>query len=113
MALTHLDDLSLANRTMRPIQTSANSVIGPQTIFSFSESGGMVSATYAGGAIWSGFLVGSRTGDRLTFRYLQADTRGGIQSGDSTCEVRRLPNGLLQVIEDYGNGTNVIEELRA
>ena len=55
---------------------SGGGVATTDTQFRYSEEDGVISATYEGGTIRSGFLVGTRSGDRLDFRYVQLHLDG-------------------------------------
>ena len=76
----------------------------------------MVSARHAGGSVELGFLVGSRNGDRLAWRYVQIDAHGRVDSGHAFCELSRLPGGRMQLTEHFswdsrdGSGSNLLEQ---
>jgi hypothetical protein len=101
---------------LRPVARSSAGVIEPETAFDFSEREGRVVASYAGGAVKAGFLIGARRETRLTFRYVQVDQAGTVDGGSSTCELSVLPDGRLRITEHFqwasrqGEGTNIIEE---
>lgn len=103
---------------MNAVQTAAEGVINAETIFSFHQRGERVWATYAGGAIDRGYLVGVVNGNSLEFRYCQSETDGTIAGGHSVCELRRGPDSRAQIVEHFewesrpGRGTNVIQEMR-
>ena len=70
-----------------------------------------------GGGIRLGFLVGTVTGDVLSFRYAQVTASGETATGHSTDRVELLPDGRLRLHETWewdsrpGSGTSVLEEL--
>jgi hypothetical protein len=102
---------------MRPIGRSATGVIDRATLFQFAEHDRVVTASYEGGRVRHGYLIGLRSANRLEFRYLQIDDAGVIDSGSSTCELTILPDGRVRLTEHFtwatrdGAGTNVIEEV--
>ncbi|MCB9845112.1 MAG: hypothetical protein H6811_03885 [Phycisphaeraceae bacterium] len=99
--------------------TAPGGVINADTIFEFHQADNRVEATYTGGRIVRGFLVGVITNDTLEFRYCQAHTDGRIDGGASTCSLERTDDGRIRIIERFewesrgGSGTNVIEQLPA
>ncbi len=61
----------------------------------------MVWARYHGGAVRLGFLVGTREGDRLDFRYSQLNKSGETANGHCSTTVSVLPDGRLRLSEDW------------
>jgi hypothetical protein len=55
--------------------------------------------------------------DGLQFRYSQVDMDGRIDGGYSTCEISRMEDGRIRLLEHFqwesreGTGTNVFEEI--
>jgi hypothetical protein len=115
---THMPSPSLDGLTMHVVETADAGDVNQDTQLLFSEEDGLVSASYSGGRIRAGCLVGIRVGEVLTFRYAQTDTDGRIDGGVSNCEIARTPDGLVRVTEHFkwesreGAGTNVFEEIR-
>ena len=89
------------------------------TVFSYQENGGVVSARYAGGAIRLGYLVGTRRGDDLDFRYVHLNGAGDTAAGRCHSRIEVLTDGRLRLHEDWhwesraGSGTSVVEEMHA
>ncbi|MCH9694855.1 MAG: hypothetical protein K0U72_10130 [Gammaproteobacteria bacterium] len=104
---------------MNAIVTAENGAIGAETIFNFSESGGVVTAEYSGGKVTQGYLVGARSGSSLKFRYCQIDSSGNIDGGESTCEIEFSGQRLVRIVERFvwasraGGGENVLQEIVA
>lgn len=100
---------------MNAVQTASNGVVNAETVFRFRQDGERVHATYAGGRVEHGHLVGLVRGARLEFCYCQRHTDGSLDHGRSECELRRSADGLVQVVEHFewgeGKGTNVFQEL--
>jgi len=88
------------------------------TVFEYHEDGGVVWASYHGGPVRLGFLVGSRDGARLEFRYSQLNADGETSSGRCTTTILVLPDGRLRLSEAWaweskaGAGRSVAEEVR-
>ena len=104
---------------MNAVQTAPNGVINRDTIFRFTQERDTVWASYAGGRIVRGFLVGVVQDTRLTFHYCQSETGGTLNSGHSRCELQYNADGLVQIIEHFewasraGTGMNIIQEIPA
>ncbi|MEV4416035.1 hypothetical protein [Catellatospora sp. NPDC049609] len=92
--------------------------VGTDTVFAYHEQGGEIWAEYAGGAVRRGFLVGTRDGDRLDFRYAQLNTDGDTSTGHCVSTVSELPDGRLRLDETWqwesrpGSGTSAVIEQR-
>lgn len=110
--------IDLNGLRMNAVQTASNGVVDADTVFEFSQSGERVWATYSGGLVERGYLVGVVHDDRLEFRYCQIQVNGTLDGGHSRCELRRSEDALVQIVEHFewgsrpGGGTNVIQELR-
>jgi hypothetical protein len=102
----------------RGAEMSSEGEAGSATVFEYHEHDGVVWARYGGGAVRLGFLVGTRAGDRLEFRYTQLNDAGETASGRCTTTISSLPDGRLRLDEDWawetkpGSGTSAVEEER-
>ena len=91
--------------------------VGQETLFEYAEDGGVVHARYSGGAIRLGFLVGTRDGDALRFRYAQLRADGTTATGRCESRIEALEDGRLRLHETWawesqpGEGTSVVEEV--
>jgi hypothetical protein len=107
---------SLDGRTFATAD-SGGGVATAETTFRYAEEDGVVTGTYEGGPIRRGFLVGTRTGDTLDFRYVQLHTDGSTASGHCSTELERLPDGRIQLNETWewesrpGSGRSIEVEL--
>jgi hypothetical protein len=114
-----VDAPSLDGRWFRAVAAEGGGEVGPQTLFRYAQEDGDIWATYAGGAVRRGYLVGTRDGDRLDFRYVQLSESGATSSGHCTATLSRLPDGRLRLAESWrwesreGSGTSVVEEIEA
>jgi hypothetical protein len=108
---------SLNGRRFRSVTDVDGGDVGPTTVFDYSEADGVVHASYAGGSIERGFLVGTRTGDELDFRYVQLRSDGTTASGHCVSVITREPDGRLRLEEAWewesapGHGTSTVEEI--
>ena len=97
--------------------TADTGVVSGDTQLHFKQRGRRVVARYAGGRVARGWLLGTCVGHTLRFRYAQREDGDRIHAGDSVCDVLRLADGRLRVVELFawatrpGTGTNVFDEL--
>ena len=109
--------MNLDGVRMIVVQTAESGIVNRETVFTFQQTGDLVSVHYAGGGVASGYLVGRMDGERLEFRYCQADLSGGLDGGRSDCTLERLDDGRLRLIERFewasrpGAGENVFEQV--
>ncbi|MFJ3583973.1 hypothetical protein ACIPPS_17280 [Streptomyces sp. NPDC090127] len=108
---------SLDGLTFAPVADQAPGQVGTRTRFTYHEEDGRIWAEYAGGDIVRGYLVGTRAGDRLDFRYVQAKQDGTTSSGHCVSTVVELTDGRVRLEESWawesqeGSGTSVVEQL--
>lgn len=107
---------SLDGRVFAAVEVSEGEV-SSETTFHYTEAADMVSATYAGGSIRCGFLVGTRAGDVLDFRYAQLHVDGTTASGHCRTAVEELPDERLRLLETWswesreGSGRSILEQV--
>ena len=100
------------------VADSGGGVATTETTFRYAECDGVVTATYEGGTIRQGFLVGTRDGDSLDFRYVQLHADGSTASGHCTTELELLDDGRVRLNETWawesraGSGRGVAVEVR-
>ncbi|MDX2732436.1 MULTISPECIES: hypothetical protein [Streptomyces] len=108
---------SLDGLVLSPVADQAPGQVGTRTRFTYHERQGVIWADYAGGDVVRGHLVGTRTGDRLDFRYIQLKQDGTTSSGHCASTVVDLTDGRVRLEERWewesqeGSGTSVVEEL--
>ncbi len=92
--------------------------VSASTAFTFAEDrDGVVTASYAGGDVVRGTLVGRRDGSVVSFSYSQLTSSGVLDSGRSTDRIEVLDDGRLRLHESWewdsrdGSGESVLEEL--
>lgn len=106
-------------RLFRPIEMSESSETTRDTIFKYEQVGDLVMATYSGGKVRYGQLIGKvRTDGKLDMRYQHMDRRGHLKTGLCLTTPEFLPGGLLRLHEawewtcgDRSKGTSVLEEI--
>lgn len=100
------------------VADSGGGVATTDTIFDYSEQEDIVTASYQGGTIRLGFLVGTRAGDSLDFRYAQLHTDGSTATGHCVTRLELLADGRVRLNESWawdsrpGSGNSVAEEVR-
>jgi hypothetical protein len=108
---------SLDGHRLRPAADVSGGDVGAETIFEYVEEHGIVHARYGGGAVRLGFLVGTREGDVLRFRYVQVRGDGTTATGRCESRIETLADGRLRLHETWawesqdGAGTSVVEEV--
>jgi len=108
---------SLDGRRFRPAAAVSGGDVGAETVFEYVEDDGIVHARYGGGAVRLGFLVGTREGDVLRFRYAQVRADGTTATGRCESRIETLPDGRLRLHETWawesqdGAGTSTAEEV--
>ncbi|MCA0374530.1 MAG: hypothetical protein LCH84_02600 [Gemmatimonadetes bacterium] len=97
--------------------TDASGVVGAETQLWFRQRAARVWATYGGGGVQRGWLVGRWQGAHLHFRYVQREAGGAIHAGVSHCTAERGANGRVRLFEHFAwttraqQGVNVFDEL--
>jgi hypothetical protein len=111
---------SLDGVTMRTVSGDAAGVVASDTEFVFEQTGDVFSSRYRGGDVIDGYLIGRLCDDgSLAFRYVQADSNGNLDAGQSTGFLTRLADGRLRLTENFQwatrpqSGQNVFEEVPA
>ncbi|XBH21447.1 hypothetical protein V5R04_14730 [Jonesiaceae bacterium BS-20] len=60
--------ISLDGRTFRGIENSATGDVGQATMFTCHQDDDVIWAEYSGGGVLRGYLVGTRSAEKLNFR---------------------------------------------
>jgi hypothetical protein len=104
---------NLHNRWFRVVETTEESVVSHDTVFAFRQEATTVEASYSGGRVIRGYLIGLRTDDRIQIGYVQIHD-GRVYTGTSELVVEDAANGALRLRENYiwadgREGCNVLE----
>ena len=110
------DPLDLDLRVFEVLETSPASEISRATWFEFREWDSVVEASYAGGAIVSGHLIGRRTIDRVQTAYAQLGTDGRLKTSIAEMRVQQGVGDPVLLTEDYTwsdgtAGSNVLQSI--
>ena len=106
------------NRFFRSVANSADGEVGAETEFHYRQDGDVIWATYSGGEVRFGTLVGIvEKSNNLRFSYSHVNVRGEIRSGTCTAVPESLSDGRLRLhetwqwIEGGEMGQSVVEEI--
>lgn len=102
-----------------PISNTENGETSEATIFHYIQNGSILTATYSGGKIQTGHLIGlvDKKGN-IDMRYHQVNDKGELMTGvcHSTPEI--LPDGKILLHEtwewtsgDYSKGKSLLKEI--
>jgi hypothetical protein len=106
-------------RRFRSVGNSETGEVGPETVFDYSQDGDVVSATYGGGGVRSGFLIATADGEgNLDARYAHVNASGELMTGECRTTPERLPDGRLRLHEEWrwtsgdgSSGRSIVEEI--
>ncbi len=106
-------------RLFRPVATSKNSQTNSETIFKYDQREHIVTATYSGGDIQFGQLIGTiRENGWLDFRYHHVTIDEQLRTGMGISEPEQLAGNKLRLYEswqwtsgDKSSGTSTLEEI--
>ena len=106
-------------RLFRPVKTSDSSQTSEDTIFKYEQIDDMVTATYSGGNIKFGQIIGQVDDDGiLNMRYQHMDQTGELKTGYCTTTPEFLPNGKMRLHERWrwtcghrAKGRSILEEI--
>lgn len=107
---------SMDGRTFVGVRNSSSGEVSGDTVFRYRERDGTVWAEYVGGSVLRGYLVGTRSGDDLDFRYVHLSVAGATASGHCTARLETLADGRIRSHEMWqwesreGAGSSVVEE---
>lgn len=109
--------IDLNDLAMYVSSTDASGVVGAETRLRFRQRAERVWATYGGGGVQRGWLVGRWQGAHLHFQYVQRETDDTIHAGVSRCTAERGANGRVRLFEHFAwttraqQGVNVFDEV--
>lgn len=107
------------NKRFTTTSNSPNGETSAETIFVYQQQGNILTATYAGGSIVSGHLIGLVDAQgNINMRYHQVNQKGELMTGICQSRPEVLANGKLRLHEtwqwtsgDHSKGTSVVEEM--
>ncbi|MGP7817139.1 n-acetylglutamate synthase [Niallia sp. 01092] len=101
------------------IENTANGEVSSKTFFIYKQTGNILSATYSGGEIIQGTLIGIVKEDGcLEFRYNHVNNKNEIRGGKCISTPEILPDGRIRLHESWKwmddeetEGNSIIEEV--
>ena len=114
------EKICMQNRRMRPRMNTVNGQVSEDTLFEYFQDGDVVWATYHGGDVLRGMIIGRMSPNLdLDIRYLQLGVDGTFHEGTSHSSTEFLNDGRIVLYEDWiwtgnckGSGTSIIEEIK-
>lgn len=109
------------DRLFRAVSNSPGGEVDDQTLFNYRQAGDVVWATYQGGQIAFGTMVGvARADGTLDLRYQHVTTAGEIRTGTCQSTPDVLVDGRVRLRESWrwteggdGAGTSAVEQVPA
>jgi hypothetical protein len=106
-------------KKFRPIDNSENAETSNETIFEYKQNGNVLTATYLGGQIVSGHLIGLVDANgNIEMRYHQINTNGELMTGICSSKPELLSNGKIRLHEEWqwtsgdkSHGKSILEEV--
>jgi hypothetical protein len=106
-------------RVFAPVENAPNGEVGGDTRFLYRQAGGVLWATYDGGGVSYGHLVGRVAPDgSLYYRYHHLSAAGEPVSGECRTTLEILDDGRYRLHEawqwtsgDRSSGTSTVEEV--
>ncbi len=107
------------NRKFKPTINSENGETSSDTIFHYLQDGNILTASYSGGAIKKGQLIGlvDEKGN-IDMRYHQVNIKGKLMTGICRSKPEIMTNGKIRLHEtwkwtsgDESRGSSIIEEI--
>ncbi|MBP5984350.1 MAG: n-acetylglutamate synthase [Fluviicola sp.] len=106
------------NKVFKPISNTDNGETSNETIFHYKQVGNIVTATYSGGKIIQGHLIGLVDSfGNIEMRYHQVNEKNELMTGICKSIPEILANGKIRLHEawewtsgDKSTGTSIIEE---
>lgn len=109
----------LNNKKFINAENTDNGEVSGETVFDYKQTGNNIEATYTGGMIKKGHLIGVMTGENtFTMFYHHLNRNNEIRAGQCHTTIRTEPNGTLTLIErwewlngDCSKGQSVLTEI--
>ena len=107
------------NKKFCVLRNSKNGETSSETVFLYQQKGDILTATYSGGSIATGHLIGRVEEEgKINMRYHHLNTSGELLTGICHSSPEILADGRLRLHEtwqwtsgDFSSGTSIIEEI--
>lgn len=116
---TPITNWNFDKKTFRVVSNSENGETGDETLFHYRQNENMVTATYSGGSIRYGQLIGlvDHSG-RIEMSYQHINVDGEFRNGICTSTPERMTSGKIRLHEkwqwtsgDMSTGSSILEEI--
>lgn len=112
-------EINYHNKRFRTVSNTANGETSEETIFEYKQTGQILSATYSGGQIEQGHLLGIvHKNGSIDLRYHQINKNGNLMTGICFSTPEILENGKIRLHEtwewtsgDLSKGQSILEEM--
>lgn len=106
-------------RIFRSVSNTENGEVNGETIFRYSQEGNIVTATYSGGGIVAGSIIGVVDEQGvLDMRYQHVNDRLELMTGTCISRPEIMANGKIRLHEEWqwtckdrSKGRSVVEEI--
>jgi len=107
------------NKTFTSIENSESGEVSSETIFKYFQKDHILWATYEGGSILLGNIIGTvDESGKIEMRYQHLSDDGTFKTGKCTSTPQFLPNGKIRLHESWewtggkeGKGKSIIQEI--
>ncbi|WP_449539645.1 n-acetylglutamate synthase [Ferdinandcohnia sp. Marseille-Q9671] len=107
------------NKTFVSTENSSNGEVSDKTYFTYSQEGNILFATYSGGEIVKGTIIGMvKEEGSLEFRYNHVNSKNEIRGGKCSSTPEILADGRIRLHENWQwlddertEGHSIIEEV--
>lgn len=113
-----MNPINLNNKKFKALENSDNGEVSSLTIFHYKQEGDVISASYQGGDILRGFLVGKIVEEHLKFTYQHVNKDMEILTGKCISYPKIQEDGKLLLNEkwewtckDFSKGTSLLIEI--
>lgn len=114
-----METVNYEGRTFASVSNSTNGEVGDETRFHYHQEGSYIWATYSGGEVTLGQLLGRvEESGLLLFNYHHYNSKGVYRSGSCRATPEILPDNRIRLNEqwqwtngDRSTGTSVVEEV--
>jgi hypothetical protein len=108
------------HRKFTGVTNSPSGQVSGDTIFHYQQHDNMLTASYSGGSIRQGYLLGLVNEDNsLDFVYHHIDEHQTLKSGHCHSVPEMLPDGRIRLLEKWswtfpkqGAGNSIVEEIK-
>jgi hypothetical protein len=95
-------NLNLNNKKFVNAKNTSNGEVSHQTIFNYYQVGERIEATYSGGSIENGHLLGFMTSEKtFTIAYHHINEKNELRLGECNTEMEIQANGKIKLIEKW------------